>query len=49
MEMGWDLSKVPHRGGTFYKGKTLTTLRGAIIDHFDVGPEDERFAEVAYY
>lgn len=30
-------------------GKTLTTLCGTIIDHFDVGPEDERFAEVAYH
>jgi hypothetical protein len=39
MEMGWVLTK----------GKKLTTLCGTIIDHFDVGPEDEHFAKVAHH
>ena len=30
-------------------GDTLTTLCGAIVDHFDEGPEVEHFSEVAYY
>ncbi len=30
-------------------GKTLTTLCGAIGDHFDDGPKDDHFAKVAYY